>query len=374
MDHANRSSLSVLQLTDSLATGGAERVAVNLANLLPRDQFQSHLVTTRYEGALSNSVRADVRRLSLRRRYTLDRKAISLLADYVRQHRVHIVHAHGWALFMAVAATFPCRSPRIVWHVHYGQHAVKSPWPVRAWYRLVGKYVHSVIAVSQPLVEWSRDQLGLPSCRVCYVPNFVCEEDNDVTGAEPPGSPGARIACVANLRPEKDHPTLIRAMATVAKKVPHSHLLLVGGCEQRGARFDLVRREIQRNGLSQNVSLLGTRRDVGALLRGCDIGVLSSVSEGLPLALLEYGRAGLAVVATRVGQCQEVLDDGRAGLLVPAGEPDQMASALLSLLHCPARRRELGNNLSLRVRDVYSPEPNIAKVCQVYESALQDVD
>ena len=80
-----------------------------------------------------------------------------------------------------------------------------------------------------------------------------------------------------------------------------------------------VQERIQQHGLESHVFLLGSRSDVPSILSGCDIGVLSSASEGMPLALLEYGVAGLPTVATRVGQVPEILDEGRANPRFGAG-------------------------------------------------------
>ena len=117
-----------MHLIDSLAIGGAEQVAVNLANLLPRDRFRSHLCTTRREGPLAELVRNDVGRLCLQRNRTLDWIAVRRLVAYIRRHDICIVHAHGYALLIAVVAKFFCRPLEIVWHVHYGQHAEREPW------------------------------------------------------------------------------------------------------------------------------------------------------------------------------------------------------------------------------------------------------
>ena len=136
------------------------------------------------------------------------------------------------------------------------------------------------------------------------------------------------------------------------------------------AYSDLIRKEILQQGLNQNVSLLGQRLDVAAILKACDVGVLSSTSETCPLALLEYGMAGLPAVATNVGQCAEVLDEGRAGILVPSGSPDQLAEALLSLLQSPQRRSALGQRLRRQVQERYSPGPVMEQVCRVYEKVL----
>ena len=99
--------------------------------------------------------------------------------------------------------------------------------------------------------------------------------------------------------------------------------------------------------------------------------VLSSRTEGLPVSLLEYGMAGLPVVATQVGECEEVLDRGGAGLLVPPQSPRDLAEALLSLLGSPERRALLGERFLHRVQELYSAGSIIERVCLVYKAVLQ---
>ena len=184
-----------------------------------------------------------------------------------------------------------------------------------------------------------------------------------------PGQNGFRVVCVANFRPQKDHLNLLEAIRIVLRQIPETHLLLMGNGMET-ACFEEVRAKISGSGLTGHVSVLGLRKDVYAVLRACDIGVLSSSSEGLPLALLEYGFAGIAVVATQVGQCAEVLAGGRCGLLVQPGNPEQLAKAILSLLRSRKRRRELGSSLNERVHRSYSQELVIKEVADMYKRAL----
>jgi glycosyltransferase involved in cell wall biosynthesis len=210
----------------------------------------------------------------------------------------------------------------------------------------------------------------VPASRVWYVPNFLSNGRQPAPFADLPGTPGSRIVCVGNLRPEKDHLTLVRAMAQVARTFPHAHLLIVGADNDAGGCGEQVRREIRRNNLTDRVSLLGQRHDVLSILRGCDIGVLSSVSEGFPVALLEYGAAGLATVATHVGQCAEVVDQGRCGLLVPPQSPDKLAEALGAILASADLRAALSSRLHQRIEDFYSPRCIIPQICRAYEFLL----
>lgn len=361
------SRVAVMQVTDTLEAGGAERMAVNLANLLPRERYYPHLCTTRRDGPLAELVAPDVGRLRLVRKQRFDAGAALRLIAYGRRHNVQLLHAHGTSLFIAIVASiFPPR-PAILWHSHFGRYALEDR---RSWrYCLAMRRVGGVIAVNEQLAEWSKRRLGVPACRVWYLPNFVCATEASAAPVTLPGTPGNRLVCVANLRPEKDQLTLIRALAMVVQCQPAAHLLLVGSAIDL-VYLGLVEKEISRCGLEQHVSLLGERPDVPAILRECDIGVLSSTSEGLPLALIEYGMAGLPAVATRVGQCAEVLDRGQAGMLVSAEAPDQLAQALLCLLQGSEDRTTLGQRFRRRVQEHYSPGRVIEQVCRVYDTVL----
>ena len=158
-------------------------------------------------------------------------------------------------------------------------------------------------------------------------------------------------------------------MRIVVNQCPQAQLNLVG--EIRDESYaQSVREAISRLGLETHVSILGTRPDVPEILAASDIGVLSSSSEGLPLALIEYGMAGLGVVCTRVGECPRVLRDGQLGLLVPPSDPQALAAALLDLLNHPEKRSQLGNDLAENVRREYSPDERISQLVDFYRKIL----
>jgi glycosyltransferase involved in cell wall biosynthesis len=201
------------------------------------------------------------------------------------------------------------------------------------------------------------------------VPNFVVAPIASTEPTALPGTPGKRIVCVANLRPEKDHPNLIAAMKVVVQSEPSASLLLLGS-ESDPVQVAKVKECILNHALANNVFLLGCRTDVSSVLRGCNVGVLSSASEGMPLALLEYGVAGLPVVATRVGQVPAMLDEGRAGLLVPPGDAGALATDLLALMKSAELREKLGRALRLRVADNYSEASAMRHIVRIYETVL----
>jgi glycosyltransferase involved in cell wall biosynthesis len=357
---------SVVQLVDRLVAGGMERIAVDLANHLPQERYMSYLCTTRADGPLSVDLAPHIGHICLQRKHRFDMSALGKFASFVREHHISIIHAHSPALFVASLVSLLPPFPKIVWHCHSLHDLSVLP------YFFMVRRVQAVIAVNDRIAQWIRQRLAYPADRIWYVPNFSTlferEGDQEVPSVALSGRAGRRIVCVASLYPLKDQLTLVRAMPIVLDQVPDAHLLLVGADWPGAVYANAVRRETRQLGLENSVTFLGSRKDIAAILTACDIGVLSSVCEGLPVALLEYGRAGLGVVCTRVGQCAEVLDQGRAGFLVPPGNSSAMASALVSMLLNASRRRMLAKRLQERVRSHYSIEQFITKIDSIYEA------
>jgi glycosyltransferase involved in cell wall biosynthesis len=116
-----------------------------------------------------------------------------------------------------------------------------------------------------------------------------------------------KIICVANLRPQKDHLNLLRAFELLDPKLAVSlHLI---GEDPQTVYSASVLKEIEKSYVSHKIHYYGAQPEIIPLLQQADLGVLSSRSEGLPLALLEYGIAGLPVVCTNVGQCAAVINN-----------------------------------------------------------------
>ncbi len=358
---------AVLQLIDTLDAGGAERVAVNLANALALRGWESHLCATRRGGPLQTEIASTVQIHLLRRKNRYDVAAILRLVRYIRAERVQIVHAHSSSLFLgAIAARLA--GCKLVWHDHFGKGDTDHRSPFM--YQVFATRIDAAFAVTQALASESNKRFHIPGQKVVYLPNFLLSNNTPVSPVEIPGHRGGRLICVANIRLQKDQLGLLQAFRTVRAQRPDAHLLLAGApVEPEYARQ--VQDAIAAMELSSSVTLLGRRGDVSAVLTGCDIAVLPSRSEGFPLTLLEYGQAGLPVVATRVGQCAEILDEGNAGLLVPPLNPDQLAAAVLRLLDDPHLARSLGERLRRRTQTVYSQDTILCQVETIYHAVLQ---
>jgi glycosyltransferase involved in cell wall biosynthesis len=136
------------------------------------------------------------------------------------------------------------------------------------------------------------------------------------------------LAAVANFRPDKDHRTLVAAAETVLLRRPDALFVFAGSGDLR----DEVAADIERRGVGGQVMLLGHVRQGNRLAAAADLLVLSSRSEGLPVAVMEALAAGVPVVATAVGGVPDLVRDGDNGLLCRPGSPGALADALLAAM------------------------------------------
>jgi glycosyltransferase involved in cell wall biosynthesis len=171
------------------------------------------------------------------------------------------------------------------------------------------------------------------------------------------------LVAVGNLYPVKGHAVLLRALGGLLRSgeianVPWRLAIAGRGEEEEGLRA-LAREE----GIADRVTLLGFRRDVPDILAAADIFVMPSLSEGLPLALVEAMAAGLPVVVSDVGGVPEVAVAGREAILVPPGEPALLAEGLARLLRDPSARVTMGRAARERALRDFS----VSTMCEAYE-------
>jgi glycosyltransferase involved in cell wall biosynthesis len=144
------------------------------------------------------------------------------------------------------------------------------------------------------------------------------------------------VVCVANFRPEKNHPLLIQAAVEVVRTRADALFLLAGD----GPLQEHVTREIERCGLDGHVRVLGRVRQASRLVAAADLLVLSSHYEGLPVVVMEALAAGVPVVSTEVGGIPELISSGWNGILTEPESPDALAAGVLKAME-PAMHRQL---------------------------------
>lgn len=351
----------VLQLIDSLEIGGAEMMAVNIANALNSNRIVSHLAVSRKEGALKTKLESGVGYLFLNRKNLIDYSSFLKLHRYIHQQNIQIIHAHATSWFLAVVMKIMNPSLKIVWHDHFG---FREQLSLRKTFLLkMGSiFFQTVIAVNQNLLVWA--QQNLMAKKYYYIPNFVANHPNE-EGIILNGLAHKRIICVANFRPQKDHLNLINAFKKVHQEFPDWTLHLIGNKSDL-TYFDEILVGIQKNNLTKNIWIYENVSTVSSLLKQAVIGVLSSKSEGLPLALLEYGMAKLGVVITNVGECAAVLDNENNGCIVPAENPQALAQKMIFLINNEQSRQMMGAKLYQKIQTTYSEEAVCKQLIKIY--------
>jgi glycosyltransferase involved in cell wall biosynthesis len=317
----------------------------------------SGLVVSRKEGSLLNQVDAGVSYLFLNRNRVIDFKALFKLKNFVVLHKVTLIHAHSTSFFLAFLLKLLCPSIKIIWHDHYGDSEFLNKRPLVAL-QLIAPFFSGIIAVNQKLKVWAQEKMHFEN--TIYLPNFPAEEKNITALTVLEGVEGKRIVCLANLRVQKDHFLLLE----VAKKLKVSHpewtFHLVGKDFQDGYSKQ-IKSLIIENNLKKNVFLYGTKQDIKNILHQSTIGVLTSLSEGLPMAILEYGWHKKPVVVTAVGEIPVLIQNGINGFLIDAQNEELFYKAIIELMEKEILRNNFGEALYKFIFENYSEEMVIKK-------------
>jgi glycosyltransferase involved in cell wall biosynthesis len=228
--------------------------------------------------------------------------------------------------------------------------------------RLVGPLASRIITVS----EYDR-RLGLeariaPSDRLVTVHNGMPDVPPALR-ADPGRSP-VRLVMVARYGTQKDHPTLLRALASLRD---HPWELDLIGDGPLKSEIEALSREL---GLNGRVHFLGQRNDVDQRLAAAQVALLVTNYEGFPLSILEAMRAGLPVVASDVGGVGESVRDGESGYLVPRADVTQLRDRIQRLLTDPGLRASLGASGRERFARDFTLDVSVERTLAVYRDTV----
>jgi glycosyltransferase involved in cell wall biosynthesis len=311
-----------------------------------------------------------------RPRLLRDLGAIRRLRRLVRAWRPDVVHAHGLraGALAAIAAAFVRPSvydarPALIVTVH---NAPPAGGVTGAIYRvlelIVARRADSVLCVSADLEQRMR-AAGARRVAHAPVPAYPVPALAGVSAETPAvidaGPDRAVVLAVGRLAPQKGFGTLLDAASRWRDMAPEPVLVIVG---EGPLEADLKR---QAAALHLDVRFPGQRDDVPALLAAAAVFVLPSGWEGQPLILQEALRAGIPVVATRVGGTPELTGED-AALLVPPGDPDRLAAAVRAVLTDPALAARMRQAAIDRARALPSPDDAVASALAEYAQARKN--
>jgi len=346
--------LASVQLVGALNMGGAEHLAVQIANARAAAGDRSHLYVMGVPGPLSAKISPDV---AVRhfdhhvappsrpwRCVASVRRGYRLLADALAEDRVDVMQSHlpganFWGLLLARRGR--CA---VVPTVHnnrefaYGDTDDPLRARVRRWaYKRMLRDCDAVVAVSGQVRDSLLRELGAgrtPADRLIVIPNGVSEppplpprERARIRADFGCGEDDFLVLAAGRHDTQKNYRTLLEAVALLAARGTAVRLVLAG----EGPLSDELRRQCAVSGLDGRVAMPGNLADLPRAMQVADAFVMSSLWEGLPLVLLEAMAAGAPVAGTRIAGIDEVITDGVTGVLADPGDAAGLADALARL-------------------------------------------
>jgi glycosyltransferase involved in cell wall biosynthesis len=372
---------SIFFYTDSRVLGGAENAMFMLLESLllesPDRGWRPTLLLDDAPGAELLAERAAALEVPVRLVGPLPlglagARRVPALARLLRRERPDVFHAHmsspvacKWGLAAAVLA----RVPAVLGTVQVGGYEPPDR-SARRQLRALARGVDRYLAVSRDIARELVERLGWPEEKIEVVYNAV-----DVGRVEVSAPPGLReqlgggetrplVLTPARLDAQKGHDVLFEAIA----RVPDAVFVLAG----EGPERERLEALAARLGIAGRVRFLGRRDDVPQLLAACDVFALPSLYEGSSLAVLEAMAAGAPIVSSAIGGTDELIDDGRSGLLVAPGDPEALAQALRRVLGDPELRESLAAAARERVQAGLTREQMAARVGDVYRALLDE--
>ncbi|HEV2487760.1 MAG TPA: glycosyltransferase [Terracidiphilus sp.] len=356
--------MRIVYVLTSLGVGGAERQALAVAN---RMAFRGHEVAVL---VLSPRIAEEwpttlpTVHLNMRKTPASALAGLAQAGRFLRKFHPDLLHSHSFhANIAARLLNFLVLSTKVLSTVHNvyegGRLRMLS-------YRLTDIFSRKTTAVSQAAADRFIRLKAVPRQKCLVIPNgidiaeFTPNADRRAARRAAMGTDASFIWLAAGrLVPAKDYPNLLRAFKQVRAVFPNAQLWIAGGVA--GAKLKRTGNGISHyvsgfvfeQGSMEQVRVLGLRRDMSALFDAADAFVLSSVWEGMPLAVGEAMAMEKPVVATDVGGTRELIGD--AGIIVPPKDTDSLAKAMLDLMQQPAEiRLALGQAARARIKGQFS--------------------
>lgn len=340
---------TVCHVIHALGVGGAEVLVDQMLRLLSKE-FRCIIAVLDDVGEIGERLQRDGFLVKhLHRRPGIDRECAKRLQEFADEEGAEILHAHQYTPFFQSMLSRGMFGRRPVVFTEHGRHFPDLPSRKRSFVnRLMLRSCDRLIGCGESVRQALIANEGLPESRVEVIYNGVDPHllSRPTSGARQKiraefgySATDFVALLVARFHELKDHYTALRTVDEARKHIPGLRLLLAGDGDQRVA----IERAIRAHGLEDCVTLAGTRNDVADLLAASDVFLMSSISEGIPLTVIEAMAARRPVVATAVGGLPEMVEHGVTGFLAPSGDHASLAASLIELYRRPDLRRKMAD-------------------------------
>jgi glycosyltransferase involved in cell wall biosynthesis len=278
-----------------------------------------------------------------------DSSAIEAIHHLITKYKPRIVHTHGSRAGLLGRLAARGSGAKIVYteHLRVGEFKLKNPfleWSHLRALKALGKFTDMTIAVSKAVQEFLLKQGISKADKITVIYSGIGAVSSDKIKSKArrlaasmniSGNPFV-VGTVGSLNEHKDTATLLRAFQRIVQKNPRRKLIIVGDGPQR----KYLERLAAKLGIEKDTIFTGTVAEVESFMPLLSVFVLPSLSESFGLSILEAMRAGVPVIATRVGGIPEIIQSGRNGLLVSPGNPKELAAAITRLANDQALQKK----------------------------------
>jgi sugar transferase (PEP-CTERM/EpsH1 system associated) len=367
---------TICHVIHALGVGGAEVLVNQMIRRMQKD-FRCIVAVLDEIGEIGTRLQEDGFIVEhLHRQPGIDRGCATRLRQFADREGAEILHAHQCTPFFQAMLSRGLTGRRPVVFTEHGRHFPDTPSRKRAIVnRMLLKRCDRLFGCGAAVRQALINNEGLPESRVEVIYNGV-----DLKALSKPTA-GARESIraefgysandfvavqVARLHELKDHQTALRAVDEARQNIPGLRLLLAGDGDQRSA----IEQTIRERGLEQTVTLAGTRKDIADLLSASDVFLLSSISEGIPLTVIEAMAARRPVVSTAVGGLPELIEHGVSGMLAPSGDASSLAASLVQLYQNADLRNQMAEVAAGRAQEKFSLQGMLNSYRDVYYDVL----
>jgi glycosyltransferase involved in cell wall biosynthesis len=353
-----RASLVIAHVCDSMEMGGAEKLTATLCRL-QRDRGHTASVHCLYWlGVLGEELRTEGFEVILHHPSSFLHLVRGLYRSF-RRSRPDVVHCHNATA--AIMAALPARLAGVKTVIVTRHGLVKPPYQIRRElkFALASRCCDWIVGVCKGTRTNLQAAPFAARDKIVHIYNGADPAD---IRAVPQPKKGFTLLHVGRLAPLKDHATLLQAVALTRALHPDMQLWIVGD----GPLEASLRKLTDHLGLNECVTFFGEQADVSPFLLAADLFVSSSVTEGLPVSLLEAMSAGLPALVTNVGGMGEIARLSGAVILVPASDPEAMAGALCGAFVGRQELSKMGQLASHCYEQYFRPERMLDDYMNLY--------
>lgn len=331
--------LKVLHIVPNFGTGGAEKLVVDLLLNYNKNEFDVAALSlypkanTMYEQKMDEN---NIKVYYLDKHKGFDLSMIKKINKFIKIFNPDVVHTHlyvmPYVLFPVIINKIPVRIHTV--HTIAEKELNKVGKEIQ---RIAYKYFNFIpVAITDEIMDSIKKCYKIKKIPIIY--NGINVEE--YRKKEEKRNEAIKLIHVGRFSSEKNHNLLIDTFKIVNDKFPNVKLLLVGDGKLKAE----IVGKVNRMNLQDKVYFMGVRKDIPELLSKCDIFVLSSDYEGLPLTLLEAMAAGLPIVSTDVGGVSNIITNNINGILVKPNDPVLFSEAIIKLIKNKELRDKIGKN------------------------------